>query len=128
MIWVIFHFVSGPFAPQAETSVTFGELASGMVKSAARDLAGMDQPTPDPVPWDVDRVLKAIATVAGGLAMMLGILGFARHESKRLSLAAITLGVGEITAQFFVAAFAMVLCALVLIAFFQMIGEWSPFS
>ena len=128
LIWVIFHFVSGPFAPQTDMSVTLGELASDAVKSAARDMIGLQQPAPETLPWDIDRVLRGAAIVAGGIAILLGVAGLTRHENNRMSVAAIVLGGGAIVAQAFIWALLLVLCALVVTAFLNMIGDWSPFG
>ena len=128
LIFVVFHFVSGPFAPQQDVSVTFGELASGMAKSAARDMIGLAQPAPEAVPWDLDRMLRGGAAVVAGLAIMLGVWGLVRHENTRLCSAAIVLGSGAIAAQFFTAVLFVIIGALILIAFFNMIGDWSPFG
>lgn len=128
LIFVLVHFVSGPFAPQPQTAVSLGELASGMVKSAARDMMGMQQPAPEALPWDIDRILRGAGMAVGGMAIMLGILGLVRGESPRLSTAAMVLGTGAIVVQMFFWALAMILCTLLLIAFVNMIGDWSPFA
>ncbi len=128
LILVLVHFVAGPFAPQQGADVTLGELASGMAKAAARDLIGMEQPAPQTLPWDIDRVLRASVMGVGGLAVVCGIIGLVKHNNARLCSAAICLGAGAIFVQLFTWVLVLVLCALVLIAFFNMIGDIVPWA
>ncbi|MEM0947595.1 MAG: hypothetical protein AAGK37_09335 [Pseudomonadota bacterium] len=108
-------FWAGPFAPQQTTSVSLGELAAETVKSAARNVAGLEQPEPAPVVRDLDDYLSIAVGVIGCLAVVLGAAALARHEARRPAIAAAVLGGTAIMFQFF-AWYAMALLGVLLIS------------
>lgn len=85
-------FWAGPFAPQQAAGVTLGELAAEIAKSAARAAVGQDAPPPAPVARDLDDYLNMATGLIAGLAIILGLASFIRHEAKRAALAGIALG------------------------------------
>ena len=127
LIMVIVHFFAGPFAPQQDLSVSLGELASDITKSAFRDFFGMAQPGAEPLPWDIDRILKAATGVAAALAILLGCAALLRHENRRAAIFAASLGVSAIAIQLFATAVAMIVCALIIAAFLSALGDFIPF-
>jgi len=92
LILVLVHFWAGPFAPQQSAGVSLGELAADIAKSAARSVAGQPQPEPVARPWNSDDYLEVAAGVFAGLAIVLGVASFVRHERKRAALSGIALG------------------------------------
>ena len=116
LLLVLVHFWSGPFAPQADVSVSIGEIAADIRQSALRALAGEAQPAPEALPWDFDRVLKAIAGGLAGLSVILAAGAVLRHESRRPAIAGAILGGGAILFQLFTWAILMIAGALILTA------------
>ncbi len=116
-------FWAGPFAPQQTAGVSLGELAAETMKSAARNVAGLEQPEPAAVPRDLDDYLQIAVGLIGGLAVVLGAAGLARHEARRPAIAATVLGGAAILFQFF-AWYAMALLGvLVIMALMNSLSE-----
>ncbi len=107
-------FWAGPFAPQQTTGVSLGELAAETMKSAARNVAGLEQPEPAPVPRDLDDYLQIAVGLIGGLAVVLGTAALARHEARRPAIGGTVLGGCAILFQFF-AWYAMALLGVLVI-------------
>ena len=125
---VLVHFVAGPFAPQPDTAVSLGELASQAGKSALRDMFGMEQPGPKSRPWDIDRIIPVLAIILGILAGALALFAHVRHERRAIAVGAAVFGGMAIAMQVFASVFLMVLCTIVVLAFFAMIrGIFSDF-
>lgn len=99
LLLVLVHFWAGPFAPQQNVGVSLGDLAAEMRESALRGLAGEPQPAPEPLPWDIDRVLEAVSAALAGLAIVAALAGLIRHEARRPAVAGIALGIGAVTFQ-----------------------------
>ena len=102
LLMAVAIFWAGPFAPQQTAGVSLGELAAETVKSAARNVAGLEQPAPAHVPRDVDDYLQVATGVIGSLAVILGAAALVRHEARRPAIAAAALGGCAILFQFFV--------------------------
>lgn len=102
LIIVVVQFYVGPFAPQQSAGVSIGEMAAEISESATRALLGQEQPAPEARPWDIDRIIKAVSAVLAAFAVILGAVGFIFRESRRLTVAAVLLGVSAIILQFFV--------------------------
>ncbi len=65
--------------------------------------------------WDNDRIADLVTAVLGGLAFILSIIGFAKHEPKRVVSGAAVLGISAVAFQF-IAMYAIALLAVILIA------------
>ena len=126
LILVIAQYVAGPFAPQKDLSVGLGELASGITKSALRDLFGLAQPGAEPRPWDIDRVLEVVAILGGGLALMMGLGAFLRHENRRLAIFAASLGVSALAIQLFATTVAIIVGVLLVSAVLAALKDFVP--
>ncbi|MEP4196559.1 MAG: hypothetical protein ABJL99_13100 [Aliishimia sp.] len=125
---ILVHFVSGPFAPQQDLGVGLGELAADVLKSAARDLAGREQPAPQPIAWDIDRIFRATAMGASVIALMLGVIALLRDENKRIAKAAMFVGVSAIVVSFFIWTLMLVLGVILVLAFTSMFGDFFSFG
>ena len=123
LLSVLFVFWAGPFAPQQDASVTLGELAADIAKSAARATIDAVQPAPDPVTRDIDDFLQISMAMVAGLAVILGAIGYLRKEAHRPVIAAVTLGVGVILFQYLMWAFFALLGALIVAALLQSLGD-----
>lgn len=114
LILTLVVFWAGPFAPQQAASVTLGELAADIAKSAARSVAGQPQPGPAPVPRDIDDHLQVAVGVMAGLAIVLGVASFVRHECRRAAASGIALGGLAIAVQFLAWTIMMIVGGLVI--------------
>jgi len=115
LLLVLVHFWAGPFAPQQSVGVSLGDLAAEMRESALRGLKGEAQPAPAPLPWDIDRVLEAVAATFAGLAIVSALAGLIRREARRPAAAGIALGAAAVTFQIFTWA-VLVVVGVILIA------------
>ncbi len=122
ILLVLVHFWAGPFAPQPDVGVSIGELAGEIRDSAARALSGAEQPSAESAPWDIDRILKLVAAILAGTAIVLGLFAFVRGETWRPAAGAIALGASAMVFQVFVWVVVVFLCFLVAIAFIHMLG------
>ena len=122
LILVLVHFWSGPFAPQQSTGVSIGELAGEIKDSAIRSLKGEEQPAPVAAPWDIDRVLKAVAAVLTGGAVILGLVSILRHEPYRIGTYGAALGIGAILFQLFTWTIMAIIGGLIIIAIVESLG------
>lgn len=105
---------AGPFAPQQTTGVTLGELAAEVAKSAARSAAGLEQPAPVAVPRTIDDYIAIGLGGLGGLAIVIGVASFIRHERKRAAMSGIALGGLAIGIQVFAWSIMLIAGAIVL--------------
>jgi len=119
LLVVLVHFWVGPFAPQQRVTVTVGEIAAEMRQAAVRKLKGLPQPKPASAPWDSDRILKLIAALLAGSAVIAGVVSLVRRETWRPAVGGIALGAGAIAFQVFTWAILVVAGALILFAIIQ---------
>ncbi len=128
LIMALVQIMGGPFAPQVETSVTLGEMAADIGKSAARSALGLAQPAPEALPWDIDRALRVAVVIAAVAGTVLAMLALVKGEDYRLASFAMALGVSAIAMQFFAWLVLMIVGAIIIAAFLSMIAAWSPFG
>ena len=114
LILTLVVFWAGPFAPQQTAGVTLGELAAEVAKSAARSVTGQAQPAPAAQPWTIDDTLEVAVGTLAGLAVVLGVAAFVRHERRRAALSGIALGGLAIGVQFFAWSVLMIAGVLVI--------------
>lgn len=109
-------FWSGPFgvAPEPVAEPSLLERAS----DAARSLVGNAPAEPEvaavPVepPFDIDGFLRSAVPILAGLAVILGLGGFARGEAKRPAFSAVTLGGGTILFQLVTGLILILICLM----------------
>lgn len=123
LMGALFVFWAGPFAPQQAASVTLGELAADIGKSAMRSVAGLEQPAPAPVVRDIDDNARLAVSLLGGLAIILGLTGLIRREPLRPVVAAALLGGGAILFQTFTWIVMMVIGALIIMALLYSLSD-----
>lgn len=116
LMLVLVHFWVGPFAPQQRAGVTIGEIAGDIREAAVRKLKGEPQPKAVPAEWGTDRIVKLVAAVLAGLAVVAGIAGLVRRETWRPAAAGITLGVCAVAFQVFTWTILVLVGALILYA------------
>ena len=127
LLMVLIHFWAGPFASQQSVTVTVGEIAADIRQAAVRKLKGLPQPKPVSVPWDSDRIMKLVAALLAGMAIILSVVSLVRRESWQPAAGGIALGVGAIAFQVFTWAILVVAGALIIVAiiknFTEIIGD-----
>lgn len=114
LIMTLVIFWAGPFAPQQAAGVTLGELAADVAKSAARSVAGLEQPEPVAMPRTIDDYLEIAVGVLAGLAIIAGVAAFIRHEAKRVAISGMALGGLAIGIQLFAMTIMMLVSGLVI--------------
>lgn len=128
LLATVAHLLGGPLAPQQEVSVTLGDMAAEIGKSAARNALGMEQPAPQTVPWDIDRSLKVGTIVAAVLGVLLATWSLVHGQHQRLAVAAIAAGTAATLLQIFAWALFAILGVLLICSLLAMIGAWLPFG
>ncbi len=116
LLLALMTFWSGPFGAQP-VPLEEPSLVERMT-DAARGLVGGETVEPQPAPAppagrSIDDWLRLAVPALGGLAVILGLAGFARHETKRPAFSAVTLGGGAIVFQL-VTGFILILICLML--------------
>ena len=124
MIMVLVTVTAGPFAPQQSAGVAVGDTAAEIGKAMLRNWVGMDQPAPEARDWDVDRTLWVVTIVAGGLALILGLLALLSGERRMLANFAIGLGVGSLGLQLIAGAFYLIMGVMILCAIIAAFGSF----
>jgi len=114
LILTLVVFWAGPFAPQQAAGVSLGELAADIAKSAARSVAGQPQPGPVAQPRTIDDYLEIGVALLAGVAIILGVASFVRHERKRAALSGIALGGLAVGIQIFAWSIMLIVGALVI--------------
>lgn len=121
-LMVLVHFYAGPFAPQPSVEQVVAEKVASIRQATVAALKGEDTAPASQRAWNVDDAMHTIAAVLGGLALILGLVGFARHESTRVAISAAVLGAGAIAFQFATIALAVIVIAILVAAVLSSIG------
>ena len=123
LVLTIVLFWAGPFAPQQAATVTLGEMAAEIAKSAARSAAGQAQPAPEVIPRTVDDYLEIAVAVLAGFAIILGLAAFIRREDRRTAFSALALGILAIGFQLFTWTVMMIVGAIVIFGIMASLSE-----
>jgi hypothetical protein len=116
LVLTLVIFWAGPFAPQQTAGVSLGELAADIAKSAARSVAGQPQPEPVAQPRNIDDYLEIGVGILAGLAIVIGVAAFIRHEQKRVAISGIALGGLAVGIQLFTYTIMLIVGGLVIAA------------
>jgi len=116
LILTLILFWAGPFAPQPSAGVTIGELAADIAKSAARSVAGQQQPEPLMMPRTIDDYLKIGVGALAGIAIVLGVAALVQREQKRAAMSGIGLGMLAVGIQLFTYTIMLMAGGLVIMA------------
>lgn len=120
LLLVIIHFMAGPFAarPTLESLVAAKTLA---IKHAALDAFHGKEvvQAAKSAAWDIDRILSASIAVMAAGAVILGMIGWARKEERRIAVAAAMLGLATVAFQPAIALFGAIILAALIVGILQ---------
>ena len=123
LLMAIVHFWAGPVTPQPSLEKTVAERAVAIKNATIAALKGEkveEQAVTHRI--DLDQGLRLATGVMGGLAVILGVVGFANRESLRVAGGAVFLGGAAIAFQFVIIALGVVLLAILIVAVLSQIG------
>ena len=93
----LIHFWAGPFAPKPTIESVVAEKAASIRKAAIDAIKGKEPEKRTFVSkWDADKITDVITALLGGIAIILGTIGFDRKEQNRIVGGAAALGVSAI--------------------------------
>ena len=116
LLLVLFHFYAGPLSPTPTLEQSVAEKAVAIRDATVAALKGEEVKAAKSREMNLDRALEVGAAVLGGLAVILGVIAFARHESVRAAVGGPVLGAGAIAFQFAAVALGAIVFALILAA------------
>lgn len=109
------HFWAGPFSPQPTVETIVSEKISSIRSATINALNGEETTnTYFSKTWTTDTYADVATAVLGGLALILGVIGFANREPKRIAGGAAALGISAVAFQF-LAMYAMALLVVLII-------------
>jgi hypothetical protein len=122
LMLAIVHFWAGPFSPQPTLEQTVAEKAVSIKQATLAALKGEEAPAPQTRPIDTDQVISIATAMLGGLAIILGVIGYAKKEPMRVAGGAAVLGGSAIAFQFAVIALGAIVLAILVAAVLSQIG------
>lgn len=116
LLLALVHFWAGPFSPQPSIESVVAEKVASIRTAALDALKGKEvEKKFVVVRWDGDKITQVVTALLGGLALIFGVIAYARTEPRRMAGGAVALGISAIAFQF-VAMYAMALLVVLLIA------------
>lgn len=123
LLLVLVHFWAGPFSPQPTLESTVAEKAVAIRDATVAALKGEEvRDYAPPSEMNLDKALAVSGSVLGGIAVILGVLGFAKKESARVAGGAAVLGAGAIAFQFAAVAVGAIVVAILIAAVISQLG------
>lgn len=117
LLIAVIHFWGGPFSEQPSIEQTVAEKVGSIKDAAIAALKGEDAARPEQSgSVDMDRMIWLATSVLGALAIIFGLVGFARHESLRVAGGAAALGGCAMAFQFAVLAIGLIFIAILFAA------------
>lgn len=125
LMLALVHFWGGPFSPQPTLEQTVGEKVTAIREAAIDALKGQtNKAEPKQTSYDLDQIASITTAVLGGLAIILGAVGYVKHEPTRTAVSAGLLGGIAIGFQFAVVAVGMIIIALIIAAILHSFGDF----
>jgi hypothetical protein len=123
LLMAIVHFWGGPFSPRPSLETTVAEKAVAIRNATIAALKGEEaERKTRPSDMDLDKALQVTAGTLGGLAMILGVIAFARGEPLRAAGGGVFLGAAALAFQFAVIAIGAIVIAILIAAVIPQIG------
>ncbi|MEM6999096.1 MAG: hypothetical protein AAF419_04595 [Pseudomonadota bacterium] len=123
LLLALFHFYAGPFAPQPTLEDTVAEKAAAIRNATISALKG-EEPKKKTMKFemDSDKLIQITVSLLGGIAIILGVVGFATKESSRVAGGATVLGIGAIAFQFLTVALGALIVVILIAVVLNQIG------
>ena len=123
LLMAIIHFWMGPISPQPSVEKTVAEKAVAIKNATIAALKGEKiEEKAVPRSIDLDQGVRITTSVLGGLAIILGVISFAKREPFRVGGGAAFLGGAAIAFQFAVIALGAIILAILIGAVISQIG------
>lgn len=123
LIVALVHFWAGPFSPQPTLEQTVAERAVSIRDSTIAALRGEEvSSAQEPTKVNLDRILELAVPILGGIAIILGVVGFALKEPLRVAGGAAFLGASGIAFQFAALALGAIVVAILVAAVISQLG------
>lgn len=123
LILALIHFWAGPFAPQPSLEQTVAEKAVAIKQATISALKGENPPAPiKRKSYNIDDALQIITAVLGGLALIAGVLGYAKKEPLSVAGGAAILGISAIAFQFMAVALGILVVTILVAAVLSGMG------
>lgn len=115
LVLAVAHFSLGPISPKPTLEQAVADKAVALKQATIAALKGTEAPVARSRELDADRVLSTATAVLGALAMILGVVGYAKKEPLRVAGGAAVLGGGAIAFQYVLVAVVAAFVAVVLV-------------
>jgi len=117
LLLALVHFWAGPFAPTQSVEQTVAETAVAIRDATVAALKGEESSISSSTrKYDVDDWLLIATAILGGIAVILGVVAYAKGEPLRAAGGAAVLGASAIAFQFAVVALAIIVLAILISA------------
>ena len=98
LLMAFIHFWAGPFAIEPPIQQAVSEKAIALKEATIAALTG-EESIKENTQRDIDEILKIIIAALAGLAIIFGVVGYAKKEPIHVSSGAVFLGIGAIVFQ-----------------------------
>jgi hypothetical protein len=123
LLLALFHFYAGPFSPQPTLEDSVAEKAVAIRDATIAALKGEEKEKETVISeMNLDKGVQIATALLGGIAIILGVIGFAKKESIRVAGGAAALGGGAIAFQFLTVALGVIVFAILIAAVLNQIG------
>jgi hypothetical protein len=127
LLLAIAHFWAGPFstAPKPSLEQTVAEKAAALKRAAVAALKGeksSQAPARNRSNLNIDKIADISAAILAGLAIVLGVFGYATHEPMRAAVGAAVLGSGALAFQFAVVALGAIILVILIVGVLSVMG------
>ena len=128
LLLAIFSFWAGPFSPAPASSMesSVAEKISSIKTTALNALKGKKAEKVEKKPiknsWNTDKIITIVTAMLGGLALILGVIGFTKSEPIRMVGGAVALGATAMVFPFFVMYAFIILLVVIVLILLQTLG------
>lgn len=123
LLLALFHFHAGPFSPQPTLEDTVAEKAVAIRDATISALKGEEREKKSTkAEWDLDKITNVTTALLGGIAIVLGVIGFAKKESTKVAGGAAVLGASAIAFQLFTIALGVLIVVILVAVVLNQIG------
>ncbi|MBT8052831.1 MAG: hypothetical protein HKN57_12995 [Xanthomonadales bacterium] len=123
LLLALVHFYAGPFSPQPTIETSVAEKAVAIRDATVAALKGeVIEKKTYVSKMNLDKATYITTAVLGGLAVILGVVAFARKESTRVAVGAGLLGGLAIAFQFIGVALGIIVFAILIAVVLSQLG------